>query len=42
MRNRVVLLEKLTVGQPLKKALAIAETGRFFKMFTRAHHWALS
>jgi hypothetical protein len=36
-----VLLEKLTVAQPLQKFPAFYETLRFVAVFTTAHHWSL-
>jgi hypothetical protein len=37
-----VLLEKLTVTQPVKKYPAVYGTRRFITVFIRAHHWSLS
>jgi len=37
-----VLLEKLTVAQPVKTFPAFYGTWRFITVFTRAHHWPVS
>jgi len=37
-----VILEKLTVTQPIMKFLAFYATQRFIIVFTRVHHWSLT